>query len=210
MYAYYPSILLNIQNVPHSHSLCSRHFEVWRQRSQAIGRQSLSGFIVKLIGECRGLSDVDYLIIPGESRSCSRCFPGLLDTGPKWLRSAPNGTNPGLFQIRFQYIWLIWAKCTEIWSEKVHLVPGFVPFGARICPIWGQSDPLWSQTYHPCSQISSTGMSNLAHSQFGPTMGQIWDVLRQLFISSHTFTHLPHRNILRDTLVPIVGSILCS
>ena len=19
----------------------------------------------------------------------------------------------------------------------------------RICPIWGQSDPLWSQTYHP-------------------------------------------------------------
>ena len=20
----------------------------------------------------------------------------------------------------------------------------------RICPIWGQSDPLWSQTYHPC------------------------------------------------------------
>ena len=29
------------------------------------------------------------------------------------------------------------AKCTEIRSEK-----------PRICPIWGQSDPLWSQTYH--------------------------------------------------------------
>ena len=23
----------------------------------------------------------------------------------------------------------------------------------RICPIWGQSDPLWSQTYHPCSGL---------------------------------------------------------
>ena len=24
----------------------------------------------------------------------------------------------------------------------------------RICPIWGQSDPLWSQTYHPCGEVS--------------------------------------------------------
>ena len=28
---------------------------------------------------------------------------------------------------------------------SVHLAP-------RICPIWGQSDPLWSQTYHPCTE----------------------------------------------------------
>ena len=47
-------------------------------------------------------------------------MPGL---ATKWLRLAPNGTNPGLFQIRFQYILgnLIWKS------------PGFVPFG-------GQSD----------------------------------------------------------------------
>ena len=25
---------------------------------------------------------------------------------------------------------------------------------SRICPIWGQSDPLWSQTYHPCNNIT--------------------------------------------------------
>ena len=24
----------------------------------------------------------------------------------------------------------------------------------RICPIWGQSDPLWSQTYQPCNRSS--------------------------------------------------------
>ena len=27
---------------------------------------------------------------------------GVLGLAPKWLRLAPNGTNPGLFQIRFQ------------------------------------------------------------------------------------------------------------
>ena len=27
-------------------------------------------------------------------------------SAPKWVRLAPNGTNPGLYQIRFQYIWL--------------------------------------------------------------------------------------------------------
>ena len=48
------------------------------------------------------------------SNECQRCSknggrPGALCTGmvglaPKWVRLAPNGTNPGLFQIRFQYI----------------------------------------------------------------------------------------------------------
>ena len=30
---------------------------------------------------------------------------GMVGLAPKWVRLAPNGTNPGLFQIRFQYIW---------------------------------------------------------------------------------------------------------
>ena len=25
---------------------------------------------------------------------------------------------------------------------------------SRICPIWGQTDTLWSQTYHPCSVLT--------------------------------------------------------
>ena len=52
---------------------------------------------------------------------------GVSDYGLKWVRLATNGTNRGLFQIRFQYIFRRGAKCTEIWSEKVpdlsHLVP---------------------------------------------------------------------------------------
>ena len=55
--------------------------------------------------------------------------------GPKRFGLAPNGTNSGLFQNIFQ------LNCTEIWSEKK---TGFVPLGV-------QSDPLWSQTYHPCA-----------------------------------------------------------
>ena len=27
----------------------------------------------------------------------------------------------------------------------------------RICPIWGQSHPLWSQTYHLCIKLTSLG-----------------------------------------------------
>ena len=30
---------------------------------------------------------------------------GMVGLAPKWVRLAPNGTNPGLFQIRFQCIW---------------------------------------------------------------------------------------------------------
>ena len=45
-------------------------------------------------------------------------IPEMVGLAPKWVRLAPNGTNPGLFQIRFQCIWRGCAKCTEIWSQK--------------------------------------------------------------------------------------------
>ena len=53
---------------------------------------------------------------------------GMVGLVLKLVRLAPNCTNPNL----------IWKK-------------------PRICPIWGQSDPLWSQTYQSCS----TSMSSL-------------------------------------------------
>ena len=59
---------------------------------------------------------------------------------PKWARIIPNGTHPGLFQIRFQYI-LAQRRQNVLKSDLKK---------SRICPIWGQSDPFWSQTYHPC------------------------------------------------------------
>ena len=54
--------------------------------------------------------------------------------GPKWNKS-------GSFSNKSQYIWLDELK-SKYWNLiwKSH---GFVQFGV-------QSDPLWSQTYHPC------------------------------------------------------------
>ena len=67
-----------------------------------------------------------------QTESCSLCIPvfeckaclslatlgkhteGMVVLAPKWVRLAPNGTNPGFFQIRFQCIWRPRAKCTEI------------------------------------------------------------------------------------------------
>ena len=39
--------------------------------------------------------------------SAANCRPGMVGLAPKWVRLAPNGTNPGLFQIRFQCIWRV-------------------------------------------------------------------------------------------------------
>ena len=40
----------------------------------------------------------------------------LPDLAPKWVRLAPNGTNPGIFQIRFSTFW------AQIWSPSIVLV----------------------------------------------------------------------------------------
>ena len=64
---------------------------------------------------------------------------GLSDFGSKWVRLAPNGTNLGLLQIRFQNIFfkmswnLIW-KCSEIWSEKVPDLSHLGPIWPTLCP----------------------------------------------------------------------------
>ena len=52
----------------------------------------------------------------------------VLDLGPKLVKLAQNGTIPGLFQIRFQYILARKLKS-----------PGFVPFWDNLTK-WGQSD----------------------------------------------------------------------
>ena len=68
-----------------------------------------------------------------------------------------------------------WYVCLQSGSDwpKIGKIQGFFrsdfsAFGAgapnalesdlkksRICPIWGQSDPLWRQTYHPCDDYCS-------------------------------------------------------
>ena len=46
--------------------------------------------------------------------------PGMSDLGQKWVRLAPNGTNAGLFQIRFQYI-----LPQALFNRKISYVIGF-------------------------------------------------------------------------------------
>ena len=55
--------------------------------------------------------------------------PFTPDLGPKWVRLAPNETNPGLFQIRFKYFLANRAK--KYWN-LIWKSPGFVPFGANL------------------------------------------------------------------------------
>ena len=52
----------------------------------------------------------------------------MVGLAPKWVRLAPNGTNPGLFQIKFQCIWRGAPNALKSDLKK----PGFVPFGANL------------------------------------------------------------------------------
>ena len=75
----------------------------------------------------------------GVPASCNASlFSGMVGLAAKWVRLAPNGINLGLFQIRFQ---CIWRDAPNALKSDLKT--------PQICPIWGQSDPLCSQTYHP-------------------------------------------------------------
>ena len=58
----------------------------------------------------------------------------MVGLAPKWVRLAPIGTNPVFFQIRFHCIW------PSLNSDLKK---------PRICPIWGQSDPLGAKPNIP-------------------------------------------------------------
>ena len=67
-------------------------------------------------------------------RSRTGYLPWVIRFGPTMGQIGPKGTNPGLLQIRFQYIFDAAPKCTESDLKK-----------SRICPIWGQSDLFLAQ-----------------------------------------------------------------
>ena len=55
----------------------------------------------------------------------------------------------------------------------------------RMCSIWGQSDPLWSQTYHPCSDCSLISSSQQA-CQVGKAFDQVdfrWSKMSQFDVN---------------------------
>ena len=82
-------------------------------------------------------------------------FIGWPDLGPKWVRLTPNGTNPGLCQIKFQYI-LAKSDKSGPFSDQISVHFGAVRQNvlksdlnkSRICPIWCQSDHIWTQICH--------------------------------------------------------------
>ena len=81
--------------------------------------------------------------------------------GQKWVRLAPNGTNPWFFNTRFQYILARRAKMywnliqiyprREIWSWFLPYTWNLIFKKSRIGPIWCQSEsaPLGAQTWQP-------------------------------------------------------------
>ena len=92
------------------------------------------------------------------------CQPGMVGLAPKWVRLAPNGTNRGFFRSDFS---AFGAGAPNALKSDLK--------NPRICPIWGQSDPLWSQTYHPCFLIKSKSCRDVrAGYKFGQ-IGPKWD-----------------------------------
>ena len=59
------------------------------------------------------------------------CWCWMVGLAPKWVRLDPNGTNPGLFQIRFQYIWLDGSSSQMYWN-LFWKSPRFVPFETNL------------------------------------------------------------------------------
>ena len=73
--------------------------------------------------------------------SCYTGMVGLAQSGSDWLQM---GQIRGFFRSDFSAFGAPAPNALKSDRKK-----------PRICPIWGQSDPLWSQTYHPCLVDSS-------------------------------------------------------
>ena len=80
----------------------------------------------------RRTSQVNYPATQPKSRSSHQLWVNRF--GPKVGQVGPNGTNPVLFQIRFQYIL---AHCATMYWNLIWKSPGFVPFGANLKNVIG-------------------------------------------------------------------------
>ena len=65
----------------------------------------------------------------------------MVGLAPKWVRLAPKGQIRGFFRSDFS----TFGSLSQMYLNLIWKSPGFVQFGV-------QSDPLWSQTYHPCDR----------------------------------------------------------
>ena len=62
------------------------------------------------------ITENQFIVLPSTEESVGQLTytTGMGGVAPKWVRLAPNGINPVLFQIKFQYILALEPKCTEI------------------------------------------------------------------------------------------------
>ena len=86
--------------------------------------------------------------------ACVVSNAGVSDLGGKWVKLDRNGTNPVLFMISISH---------DVLKSNLKK--------SRICPIWGQSDPIWSQTYHPWRPVSRP------NDIFNPGLAACWTVM---------------------------------
>ena len=70
--------------------------------------------------------------IPDDPSATRRTRQGWQVWHPNWVILAQNGTNLSFYKISFSTFWLGETKRTETDLKK-----------SQICPIWGQSDPIW-------------------------------------------------------------------
>ena len=73
----------------------------------------------------------------------------------KCVRLVPNWTNFDVFKLSFQKIWL---------GDHQKF---------KICPIWGQTDPLWGHICKPCTVVEMAILSTL-----GPYLSSLHIVLK--------------------------------
>ena len=103
-----------------------------------------------LVGCCK-LTDPQVTM----THRCRLLWMSGLDS--KWVRFTRNRTNPGLFQIRFQYILAHRAKMywNLIWKS-----PGFVLFGANMTHFGAKTYHLWCTCeWNDCLIIAAHGVT---------------------------------------------------
>ena len=109
---------------------------VWRQHCEAWGNNWINEKLkmeMYLLGCDDGFMSIRLCALTTLTSYAlvDTCEAGWPDLDSKWVKLAPNGTNPGLIQIRFQYILALY----KVWKSPV-----FIPFGSNLPHFWPKSD----------------------------------------------------------------------
>ena len=107
----------NVSLISSYHSPAQNLLSITNQALNTVIRLTAQVVIIKIVEELGGRQVASAVRVRNWGPETS----GLVDLCPELVKSAPNGTNPGLFQIRFQYIF-----CSASRSDLK--IPDFVSF----------------------------------------------------------------------------------